>query len=144
MEDMELYQNNKSNSKEMIDIEDIVDHNGQLINQQLAYDMLIHAEVMLHDQEHNPVKCTIKRRALDHRGCTAEEYHDNPLLNMIVYEIELADGQVREYSANVIAENILTQVNSDGYSTTLLKAIVYYKSDPATAVQKGDQYIVTR
>jgi hypothetical protein len=47
-------------------------------------------------------------------------------MNSIVYEIEFPDGQVKEYSANVIAENVLTQVVSDGFSTSLMDAIGDY------------------
>ena len=40
------------------------------------------------------------------------------------YDVEFPDGQVKEYAANIIAENMLTQVDSDGMSTTLMEAIV--------------------
>ena len=56
------------------------------------------------------------------------------MLNSVVYEVEFPDGQVKEYSANTIAENMLTQVDSDGFTTTLMDGIVDYKKDPATAV----------
>ena len=38
--------------------------------------------------------------------------------------MEFPDGQVKEYAANAIAENMLTQVDSDGLRTTLMEAIV--------------------
>jgi hypothetical protein len=65
------------------------------------------------------------------------------MLNSIIYEVEFPDGQVKEYAANVIAENMLTQVDSDGYSTTILKAIIDYWKDDAVAVPKADQYVYT-
>ena len=49
---------------------------------------------------------------------------NNPFLNSIIYDVEFPDGQVKEYAANIIAENMLTQVDSDGMSTTLMEAIV--------------------
>ena len=33
-------------------------------------------------------------------------------------------AKCKEYAANIIAENMLTQVDSDGMSTTLMEAIV--------------------
>ena len=36
------------------------------------------------------------------------------------------DSQVQEYAANLIAENMLTQVDTDGFSTTLMEGIVDY------------------
>jgi hypothetical protein len=46
------------------------------------------------------------------------------MLDSIVYDVEFPDGTIREYSANLIAENMLTQVDSDGYSLTLMEGIV--------------------
>jgi hypothetical protein len=71
------------------------------------------------------------------------------MLNFIIYEVEFPDGQGKEYAANVIAENMLMQVGSDGYSTTIsdgysttiLKAIIDYRKDDAVAVPKADQYV---
>ena len=38
--------------------------------------------------------------------------------------MEFPDGQVKEYAAKIIAENMLMQVDSDGMSTTLMEANV--------------------
>ena len=38
---------------------------------------------------------------------------------------------------------MLTQVDSDGYSTTILKAIINYRKDEAVAVPKADKYVYT-
>ena len=35
-------------------------------------------------------------------------------LNSLVYKVELLDGEVKEYSANVIVDNMLGQVNYEG------------------------------
>ena len=41
--------------------------------------------------------------------------------------MEFPDGQVKEYAASIVAENMLTQyVDSHGISTTLMEAIVDY------------------
>jgi hypothetical protein len=54
------------------------------------------------------------------------------------YEVEFPNGDVKEYAANIIAENMLTQVDSDGYySLTMMKAIIDYKKDNAVAVPKS-------
>jgi hypothetical protein len=86
----------------------------------------------------------VMQHALGPDGKTAGTYDDNPMLNWIVYEVEFPDGQVKEYAANVIAENMLTQVYSDGYSTTILKSIINYQKDEAVAVSKADKYVYTR
>ena len=53
-------------------------------------------------------------------GQVTGTYYNNPYLNAV----EFPDGQVKEYAANIIVENMLTQVDSDGMSTTLMEAIV--------------------
>ena len=41
----------------------------------------------------------------------AGKYDDNSSLNSMIYDLEFSDGTVKEYNANIIAENILTQVD---------------------------------
>ena len=43
--------------------------------------------------------------------------------------MEFPDGQVKEYAANIIAGNMLTQVESDGMSPTLMEAVVDHRRD---------------
>ena len=54
----------------------------------------------------------------------AGTYDDNPFLNTIIYEVEFPDGQVKDYAANVIAENMLTQVDSDGFTLSMMDGII--------------------
>ena len=55
-----------------------------------------------------------------------------------------SDGQVKEYSANLIAENMLTQVDVDGYSLPLMEGIVDYLKDESMAVSKEDKHITIK
>ena len=71
-------------------------------------------------------------------------YDDNPILNSIAYEIEFPDGKVKEYAANILAENVLSQVDPDGHNQLLVEAIVDFKKDVATVVPINDKYLVTR
>eukprot|EP00957_Ditylum_brightwellii_P003983 303427-Ditylum_brightwellii.AAC.1 len=89
-------------------MEETVDVNGTLIDQQPAYDKIINAEVQLHHQERITTG-KVKRRALGPDGRTASLYHDNPMLNSTVCKVEFPDRVVKEYAANAIAENMLTQ-----------------------------------
>ena len=51
-----------------------------------------------------------------------------PSLHSLVYHDEFPDGTVKQYSANVIAENILSQVDNNGYhSQDLDKILVHEK-----------------
>ena len=60
------------------------------------------------------------------------------------HAIEFPETKVKEYSANMIAENILTQVDSEGYSLTMMKGIINYKRDDATAVPMSEKYVVSK
>ena len=53
------------------------------------------------------------KRVLGPDGKVAGIYDDNPYLNSIMYEVELAYVRIKEYGANIIAENMLTQVDSN-------------------------------
>ena len=60
-----------------------------------------------------------------------------------MYDVKLAYGRVKEYGANIIAENMLTQVDSDGFSLSLMEGIIDYKCDDLVAIPKIDKYITT-
>eukprot|EP00957_Ditylum_brightwellii_P091460 6964442-Ditylum_brightwellii.AAC.1 len=56
------------------------------------------------------------------------------MLNSTIYEVEFPNGEIKEYAANVIAENILTQVDYGGFTTTMMEGIIDHYKDKATAV----------
>jgi hypothetical protein len=80
-------------------IEDTVETNGQLLNQQPAYNRILHSEVSLQLREEMSVgkvtKCTI-----DPDGTKAGSYDEDPYLNSMVYEVEFPDRQIKEYAAS--------------------------------------------
>ena len=63
------------------------------------------------------------------------------MLNSLFYDVEFRVGQVKEFSANLIAENVLTRVDSGGFSVTLLEAITDYHKY-GTAVNISDKYVI--
>ena len=71
-------------------------------------------------------------------------YHDNPVLNTITYDVDFPDSQVKEYGTNIIVENMLTQVDSDGYSLSLMDSIIDHQRDPSQAIHIEDKYITTK
>ena len=60
-----------------------------------------------------------------------------------MYDVEFPDGDVREYSANIIAENMSAQVDFEGFTHRLLDHISDYKKDDNT-VDKVDSYVATK
>ena len=86
----------------------------------------------------------VKRHALGSDGMVSGKYDDNPFLNSITYEVEFSDGQVKEYLANLVAKNMLTQVDVNGYSLTLMEGIVHYLKGKSTAMSKEDKHITIK
>ena len=123
--------------------EDILDSTGRILEQQLAFDKMINAEVMIQNGDEMAMG-KVARQSLDADGRTTGTYHDNPFLNTITYDVESPDGQVKEYGANIVAENMLTQVDSDGYSLSLMDSIIDHQRDPSQAIPIEDKYIMTK
>ena len=141
-EDDEVDNDETVTRKQHIDIEDSVDSQEKLMNQLPAYDRLLNAEIMVQAEE-GQVSGKVIKRAFSLDGKVVGKYDDNPYLNSIMYEVELADGRIKEYGANIIAENMLTQVDSDGFSLTPMEGIINYKCDYSIATPKTEKYITT-
>ena len=119
----EKYEDHEQQEQPTLEVEDIVDSTGKLINQQPVYDQTINAEVQLHLGEEMVIG-KVTQRTIGPDGHVTGTYESNPYLNSIIYDVEFPAGQVKEYAANIIGENMLTQVDSDGMSTTLMEARV--------------------
>jgi hypothetical protein len=140
--EFEEYEDDDEEARIVPEIEDMVDGKGRLLNQMPAYDRILNAEVSLQTGEEVSVGKVIQR-ALGPDGLVAGTYDENPRLNTMIYEVEFKNGDIKEYAANIIAENMLTQVDSEGYSLTMMKGIIDYKRDDSVAVSKRDMYVVT-
>ena len=79
----------------------------------------------------------------DGNGKPIGTYDPNPFLNTSIYDVEFPDGEISEYAANVIAENMYSQVDSEGYRYQLLETIIDCKKDD-TAVETDDLYLNTK
>ena len=105
-------------------------------------DQLIHCEVNL-PQGDQIRQAKVIARSKDENGNIIGSYDVNPLLNTLVYDVEFPNGEIKEYSANSIAENMYRQVDADGFSHTLLDSIQDHRKD-GNAVERADGYVTTR
>ena len=85
----------------------------------------------------------VVRQAIDPDGRLVGTFDENPVLNSMLYNVEFPDGVTKQYVANIIAENVLYQVDSTGRHSHVLEAIVDYQKTDA-AVLKDDAFIVTK
>ena len=125
------------------DIEDILDSTGKVLNQQPMWDKLINAEILLQQGDRLQLG-KVNRRSVDDSGSIIGTYSENPIMNSIVYEVEFPDGELQEYAANILAENMLSQVDDEGHNILLMRDIIDYKKDEAIAVPMEDKYLLTR
>ena len=58
---------------------------------------------------------------------------------MRVYQVEFPDGDMAEYSANMITENMFSQCDVSGNQFILMDTIVKHKMD-GHAIKKADMY----
>ena len=85
----------------------------------------------------------VLRKLVDENGQVIGAQNKNPLLNTLVYEVEFPYGDVRKYTANLIAENVLSQVDPNGYYTNTMEVILDHKRD-SSAVSMADNFFKTK
>ena len=69
--------------------------------------------------------------------------HSNPLFNTREYVVDLTDGSTENYFANVIAECMYAQVDSEGNQYQFLSEITDHRSDNS-AVPVADGFVISR
>ena len=104
-----------------------------------TYDQYVNAEVLLPIGDREMTGKVIGRKR-DRDGTVRGKANANPILDTRTYEVEFPDGQVAEYTANVIAENMFAQCDMEGNQFLLMKAIVGYRKD-GHAVEMADRYV---
>ena len=121
---------------------DCVDAAGKPLLQQSYTDTLIHSEVLLpHGEDLQMAK--VLGRTLDKQGRVIGNPNDNPLLNTLMYDVEFPDGNIKKYAANIIAENVLVNCDSEGNYSNLMSCIISHKKD-GSAVSSENGYIKSK
>jgi hypothetical protein len=69
--------------------------------------------------------------------------HSNPILDTREYQVEFPDVSTATYAANVIAENLYSQVDDEGRHFAILQEITDHKKD-GLALSKDDGFIENR
>ena len=82
-------------------------------------------------------KTKVFGRSKDDNGNIIGKYDTKLVLNTMVYDVEFLYGSIRKYGATLIAYNIYSQVDSEGFSHYILYGILDFTKD-TTTVQKGD------
>ena len=122
-------------------IADVVDSQGKPLNDNISFtDALVGVEVVMSDPSENDNRkglCKVLRAAVDKDGKIIGNASEHPQLNTVLYDVQCWDGAIRQYRANVIAENILSQVDLDGNVGVHLQSIVDHRRE-ADAVRREE------
>ena len=101
------------------------------------YDEYLTAEVMIPIGD-GKMKGVVKRRVKDDDGLPVGKRHPNPILDSREYEVELSDGTVDSYTANMIADNIYAQCDDEGNMYTMMDEILdHRKNGHAIEIENG-------
>jgi hypothetical protein len=106
------------------------------------YDGLIAAHVLLPKGDEFKLG-KVAKRMLDADGRPVGRSNSNPILDTREYEVEFEDGVVLRYAANVIAENLYSQIDGEGRRYLVMESIVDHKKDKS-AVSKDDEFVVVK
>ena len=115
----ELYSDEEETHHHTTDIDDVTPE---------YMDQYVGAEVTL-PKGNSSVTGRVRGRKRDADGNLSGKANPNPILDTRTYEVEFPDGEVNEYSANVIAENMWSQCDAEGNQYLLLDAIVDFRKD---------------
>ena len=106
-------------------------------------DPYLHMEVGLpRGDDDRLVHAKVKSRAVDVDGNPMGIGNNNPLLDTRVYEVEFVDGTTEKLTANIIAENLLAQVDEEGHRQLLLDEIIDHSVNDEAITMENAYYTV--
>ncbi len=101
-------------------------------------DQYINAHVVLPGRDGLEVLAKVAGRKRDHNGRAVGEANANPILDTRVYHVEFPDGHVEEYSTNKIAEALYSQLDEEGYNTSIIEEICdHQRTESAIGISDG-------
>ena len=103
--------------------DDPVDSTGKAIYEKPFTAMLIHAKVII-PQGDNVQSSKVQGITKDDDGNTFGTFDSNPILNSIIYDVEVLYGAVKQYAVNFNDDNMYSQVGYGGHSVVILDVIV--------------------
>ena len=84
----------------------------------------------------------VRQRTKNKDGVPIGKRHPTPILDTRMYDVEFPDGSTDTFTANVIAENLFSQVDEEGRTYHILKEKTDHRVG-AKAMLKQDGFITT-
>ena len=102
-----------------------------------VFDEYLGAELYFDVGPDGSPKGMVKKRLKGEDGRPTGCGHHNPLLDTRRYEVEI-DGILHEYAANTIAENLYSQVDSEGRQQLIFREIIdHWKNEEVIPIDQG-------
>jgi len=100
-----------------------------------SYDEYLTAQILL------PVggemaKGQVTKHRRDHNGRPIGVRHSNPILDTREYEVQFPDGSTQSYLANVIAENLYSQVDAEGNQYAVMEEVIDHEYDASVMTEE--------
>ena len=81
----------------------------------------------------------VKRRKPDVEDKAVGNMNNKPLIDTKSYQVDFSDGTTEVLTANIIAENILAQVDEEGHLQINLDEIIDHRQD-VNAIKKENEF----
>ena len=107
------------------------------------YDKFLNMDILIDRGDEYPELGRVIKRARNSDGVPIGTANDNPILDTRMYHIEFQDGHSETISANIIAENLFSQVDQEGRRYAILDQIIEVRRD-GTEVQETDAFLTTQ
>ncbi|CAJ1945011.1 unnamed protein product [Cylindrotheca closterium] len=91
-------------------------------------------------QEGELQRAVVHRRLVDAEGNPMGVANNNQLLDTRQYKVEYEDGSTEVLAANLLAENLLAQVDEHGHRHLLMEEITEHRSDEKAVKMKDAFY----
>ena len=65
-------------------------------------------------------KAKFSGQTKDGDGNVMGSHVPNPFLNALTFDVDFSNGKIKEFSDNVVAENIFSKVHEDGRNTQIM------------------------
>ena len=139
--------------KRLLDLEledqDFMDEYQRVINDPTLLDADEHEDIVGKDPYINMelglprgpdgqlMRAVVKQRVTDEEGRPLGRPNKNPLLDTRQYEVTYVDGSNKALTANIIAENLLAQVDEEGHRQMMIDEIVDHRVQ-SNAIPKSE------
>ena len=104
------------------------------------YDPFVRAEVCITDEQGRKIMAGVTKCVKDNEGNNIGIEHPVLFSDQSLYEVSFPNGQTEDMTANVIAENILTKVDSEVHHYQVLKEISNQSKD-GSLLKRSDGFI---